>query len=75
MKTYSSVLFALLILSIVLENGGPLRVTEAKICEKKLYDYCDENCYDDCPKKYGKTAIGICIYPNNDDECICIYRC
>ncbi|RDY10380.1 hypothetical protein CR513_05114, partial [Mucuna pruriens] len=73
MKIISLVLFTLLVLFIGIDNEGPLKVIEAKICDVKLYDYCDENCYTDCSKKYGKRAIGIC----NPDayECICRYKC
>ncbi|RDX59379.1 hypothetical protein CR513_61867, partial [Mucuna pruriens] len=73
MKAFSFVLFTLLVLFIGIEKEGALKVIEAKICDIKLYDYCDEDCYSDCPKKYGKKAIGFC----NPDayQCICRYQC
>lgn len=57
----------------VVENEGPMTVVEAKICDIKLYDYCDENCYTDCPKIYGAKAIGLCDY--NFGVCICRRQC
>lgn len=54
-------------------NEGSLKVTEAKICDVKLYDYCEENCFTDtCVQKYGNTAIHLC---NELNQCMCRYRC
>ncbi|KAG5020551.1 hypothetical protein JHK87_016406 [Glycine soja] len=72
MKFISSVLFVVLILSIGIENEGPLKVTKANICDVKLYDYCEEDCFTDCPKKYGKKAQGIC---NEASQCVCRWQC
>ncbi|RDY08598.1 hypothetical protein CR513_07142, partial [Mucuna pruriens] len=57
----------------IVENEGPLKVIESKICDVKLYDYCDQDCYIDCPKKYGQRAIGICDW--NMNVCICRGQC
>jgi len=62
-----------LILNNETENEGPMKVTEAKVCEVKLYDYCEgDNCFVDCPKKYGKAATVRC---GLHDECFCDYPC
>jgi len=57
----------------VAENEGPIKVTEAKICDVKLYDYCDEDCYNNCPKIFGARAIGFCNF--NPQVCICRRQC
>jgi len=72
MKIIFPFLFILL-LSIGIENEGPMKMAEGKICDVKLYDYCDENCYNDCPKMYGKGAIGFCKF--NPEVCICRRKC
>jgi len=59
----------------VVGNEGPMKVVEGKNCDVKLYDYCEENCFIDCPKKSQNRAIGFC---NNDFRppiCMCRYRC
>lgn len=54
-------------------NEGPLKVTEAKVCEVKLYNFCEsDNCFVDCPKKYGNGASAHCSL---DGDCICVYPC
>ncbi|ESW05514.1 hypothetical protein PHAVU_011G186000 [Phaseolus vulgaris] len=68
------IIFSLLIimlLSIGMENKGPMKVVEGKMCEMFLYNYCDENCYSDCPKWYGPKTIGVCI----EKVCKCRYEC
>ncbi|CAJ1977994.1 unnamed protein product [Sphenostylis stenocarpa] len=50
MKT-SFVVLVLLVLSVGIENEGGLKVVEGKVCEVKLYDFCDSDiCFVDCPK-------------------------
>ncbi|KAK7342971.1 hypothetical protein VNO80_25930 [Phaseolus coccineus] len=72
MKITFPLLF-ILVLSIGIESEGPMKVAEGKICDEKLYDYCDENCYTDCPNKFGARAIGLCSY--NPEACICRRQC
>ncbi|QCD85826.1 hypothetical protein DEO72_LG3g347 [Vigna unguiculata] len=72
MKIIFSVLLVLL-LSIGIENEGPVKVAEGKLCDVQLYDYCDEDCYRDCPKRYGARAIGMCNYHRL--VCICRRQC
>nr|KYP34347.1 hypothetical protein KK1_044715 [Cajanus cajan] len=72
MKAISSLLFIVLVLSIGIENGGPLKGTYAKLCDIKLYDYCDDTCTPDCLKKYGKKVTALC---NESGSCICRYQC
>ncbi|KAL2950881.1 hypothetical protein AAZX31_19G015200 [Glycine max] len=73
MKVLSSFLLLLLVVYIGIGNEGSLKVTEAKICDVKLYDYCEESCFTDtCIQKYGDTAIHFC---NELNQCICRYRC
>ncbi|CAJ1978623.1 unnamed protein product [Sphenostylis stenocarpa] len=72
MKVLSSILFLLLVISIGIENEGALKGTEAKLCDVKLYDYCEADCFSDCPKKYGSKAIGMC---SPASECICRWQC
>lgn len=55
------------------ENEGALKMIEGKVCEVKLYDYCDGDiCYLDCPKKYGASASAHCSL---EGDCICVYPC
>ena len=43
------------------------------MCEVKLYDYCEsDNCFVDCPKKYGKGASAHCSLQG---DCLCDYPC
>ncbi|KAG4947162.1 hypothetical protein AAZX31_15G208300 [Glycine max] len=72
MNDISSVLFILFVLFIGIENEGPLKVIEAKICDIKLYNYCDQSCFTDCFRKYGKKVLPLC---NEWGQCICRYRC
>ncbi|QCD85830.1 hypothetical protein DEO72_LG3g351 [Vigna unguiculata] len=53
-------LMLIFLLSIGIENE--MKMAEGKICDVKLYNYCDENCYNDCPKMYGSRAIGFCNF-------------
>jgi len=53
-------------------NEGAMKVAEGKICDVQLYDHCDENCFTDCPQKYGPGAVGIC---NDPPVCICRRQC
>ncbi|KAH1143202.1 hypothetical protein GLYMA_12G146000v4 [Glycine max] len=70
MKPMFSFLFVVFILSIGI---GPFKVVaEARICDTKLYDYCEAECFTDCPKKYGKKAQGLC---NEASQCICRRQC
>ncbi|ESW05146.1 hypothetical protein PHAVU_011G155900 [Phaseolus vulgaris] len=55
------------------ESKGPMKVVEGKICDVKLYDYCDEDCYIDCPNMFGARAIGFCNF--NPQVCICRRQC
>jgi len=56
-----------------IQNEGPFKVVaEARICDTKLYDYCEAECFTDCPKKYGKKAQGLC---NEASQCICRRQC
>ncbi|KAK7342637.1 hypothetical protein VNO80_25593 [Phaseolus coccineus] len=72
MNMFSSIMFVLLVLSIGMENEGPLKMIEARFCDVKLYDYCEAECFTDCPKKYGKKAMGLC---NETSQCICRWEC
>jgi len=55
------------------ESNGPLKMIEGKVCEVKLYDYCEiDNCMVDCPKKYGGGASAHCSLTG---ECLCDYPC
>ncbi|ESW05147.1 hypothetical protein PHAVU_011G156000 [Phaseolus vulgaris] len=72
MKITFPLLFILL-LSIGIESEGPMKVIEGKICDVELYDYCDENCYTDCPNIFGKRAIGFCNF--DPQACICRRQC
>ncbi|KAL2963675.1 hypothetical protein AAZX31_17G215200 [Glycine max] len=73
MKAISSCMLLLLVFYNGNGNEGPLKVIEAKICDVKLYDYCEENCFTDtCVQKYGNTAIHLC---NELNQCMCRYRC
>ncbi|QCD83250.1 hypothetical protein DEO72_LG2g3593 [Vigna unguiculata] len=69
----SLVLLLLIIVSIEIESDGPLKMIEGKVCEVKLYDYCEsDNCLVDCPKKYGAGASAHCSVTG---ECLCDYPC
>nr|KYP32998.1 hypothetical protein KK1_046207 [Cajanus cajan] len=74
MKTIISVLIVLLVLSIGIENEGPVKVIEARSCEEKLYENdCQENkCNADCHRKHGNLASGMC---NAIEDCICNFPC
>ncbi|WVZ25978.1 hypothetical protein V8G54_004522 [Vigna mungo] len=53
----SLVLLLLIVVSIEIESEGPLKMIEGKVCEVKLSDICEsDNCFIDCPKKYGASA-------------------
>ncbi|ESW05510.1 hypothetical protein PHAVU_011G185600 [Phaseolus vulgaris] len=68
-------LMLILILSIGIGNEGPMKVVEGKNCDVKLYNYCEENCFTDCPKKYQNRAIGFCNNDYRPPICMCRYRC
>jgi len=57
-----------------IENEGPLKVIEARICEDTLYQLqCNDfKCNTACRKKYGKLASGMC---NVVDDCTCHFPC
>ena len=57
----------------VAETEGPMKLVEGKICDLKLYNYCDEDCSTDCPKMFGPNAIGFCNF--NPQVCICRRQC
>jgi len=59
----------------VAENEGPMKVAEGKICDVKLYDYCEENCFNDCPRKYSNFAVGVCNYDVKPPVCMCRMHC
>ncbi|BAT89656.1 hypothetical protein VIGAN_06066900 [Vigna angularis var. angularis] len=59
-----------MLLSIGVANEGTVKVAEGKLCDVQLYNYCDEDCYSDCPKLYGARALGMC----NPDSLVCICR-
>ncbi|KAG5000993.1 hypothetical protein JHK87_022065 [Glycine soja] len=58
MKVITFILIVLVVLSIGIENEGPLKVIEARICEDTLYQLqCNDfKCNTACRKKYGKLA-------------------
>ncbi|QCD83280.1 hypothetical protein DEO72_LG2g3624 [Vigna unguiculata] len=69
----SLVLLLLIVVSIEIESDGPLKMIQGKVCEVKLYDYCEsDNCLVDCPKKYGAGASAHCSLTG---ECLCDYPC
>ncbi|KAG5002187.1 hypothetical protein JHK87_023259 [Glycine soja] len=71
MKVFS-VLFIMLVFSIGIENEGSFRVIEAKTCEIKLYDYCDDTCFTECVRRYESKVSPVC---NEVGQCICRYHC
>ncbi|KAG5017720.1 hypothetical protein JHK85_023856 [Glycine max] len=71
MKVFS-VLFIMLVFSIGIENEGSFRVIEAKTCEIKLYDYCDDTCFTECVRRYKSKVSPVC---NEVGQCICRYHC
>jgi len=71
--SFSKIVVFLFKFFFIVENEGLMKVVEGKICDVKLYDYCDENCYNDCPKIYGAKAIGFCNF--NPQVCICRRKC
>ncbi|CAJ1979250.1 unnamed protein product [Sphenostylis stenocarpa] len=55
------------------ENEGGLKAVEARRCEEKLNEDCQEGkCNSDCRKKHGNSASGMC---NAIEDCICNYPC
>ncbi|BAT89638.1 hypothetical protein VIGAN_06064000 [Vigna angularis var. angularis] len=66
-------IFMIMFVSIGIENEGPMIVAEGKICDVKLYDFCDRSCFRDCPKMFGEKATSICNF--NPEECICRRQC
>ncbi|KAG5000995.1 hypothetical protein AAZX31_08G224900 [Glycine max] len=74
MKDITFVFIVLLVLSIGIENEGPLKLIEARTCEETLYEFsCVSNkCGTDCRNKHGNFASGDC---NAIEDCICRYPC
>ncbi|KAL2330815.1 hypothetical protein Fmac_018396 [Flemingia macrophylla] len=73
MKVIDSILFALLLLSVGIGNEGPMKMTEAKVCDKLFTNLCDSHtCLEDCVGEFGPGAYGSC---NQSDQCICQFRC
>ncbi|KAG5001050.1 hypothetical protein AAZX31_08G230300 [Glycine max] len=75
MKAITIILIVLLVLSVGIENEGPLKVIEARTCQDRLgaLNCIQDECHISCIKKHGKlTKVG-CSMPLYD--CICLYPC
>ncbi|KAL2326066.1 hypothetical protein Fmac_025124 [Flemingia macrophylla] len=74
MKIIISALIVMLVLSVGIENEGPIKVIEGRSCEEKLYENtCEEKeCNVACQKKHGNSATGHC---NAIEDCICRFPC
>ena len=57
------------------ENEGPLKMIEARLCDVKLYDYCEAECFIDMERKQWVCAMKrASVYVDANAKCFPFFR-